>query len=86
VPLAKQMRGLPSFDLSKIPAMIGGGLLGILRAAIKPSFIIFLIVALALIFASYIYVDRSVATWLQKFQNSAITGIFRKSRISARRK
>jgi membrane-associated phospholipid phosphatase len=78
VPLAKQMRGLPSFDLSKLPAMAGGGLLGILRAAIKPSFIAIVIVALGLIVASHIYVDRDVATWLNKFQNSGITGIFRK--------
>jgi len=78
VPLAKQMRATPSFDLTKLPGLIGGGLLGILRAALKPSFIIFVIVAIGLILASYIYVDRPVATWLNKFKNSTITGIFRK--------
>lgn len=77
VPLQKMMRAAPSFDLSKLPAMAWGALLGLLRAVIKPSFIIFVIIAVAMIVASYIYIDQPVATWLNKFKNSTITGMFR---------
>lgn len=76
-PLQKVMRGAPNFDLGAVPALAWGAFLGVLRALIKPGFIFFVILAVALIVGSYIYVDRPVATWLNKFKNSTITGLFR---------
>lgn len=77
-PLQRVMRGAPSFDLSALPTMVWGAIAGVLRALVKPSFIVFVVVAGVLIVGSYIYIDQPVATWLHKFEKSAITGIFRK--------
>src|SRR5689334_20586032 len=66
----------PRFELRRLPAMLWGALLGALKALARVSTIAFIVVALALIAASYLYVDRPVATWLHKFERSAVTGFF----------
>jgi membrane-associated phospholipid phosphatase len=78
VPLKKMVRAAPPrFDLRQLPAMAWGALLGGIRSAFRVSTIVFIVVALALIAASYIFVDRPVASWLHKFEKSSVTGFFR---------
>ncbi len=77
VPLKKLVHAEPpQFELRRLPAMLWGALLGSLRALARVSTIAFIIVALALIAASYLYVDRPVATWLHKFERSSVTAFF----------
>jgi membrane-associated phospholipid phosphatase len=77
VPLKKLVRAAPpQFQLSQLPAMAWGALLGGLKSLVRVSTIAFIVVALALIAVSYIYLDRPVATWLHKFEKSAVTGFF----------
>lgn len=78
VPLKKMVRASPpQFDLRQLPAKTWGALLGALRSLFRLSTIAFIVVALALIAVSYLYVDRPVATWLHKFEKSTVTGFFR---------
>jgi membrane-associated phospholipid phosphatase len=77
VPLKKLVRAAPpQFELRNLPAMAWGALLGGLKALFRVSTIAFIIVALVLIAVSYIYIDRPVATWLHKFERSAVTAFF----------
>jgi membrane-associated phospholipid phosphatase len=78
VPLKKLVRAAPpQFELRQLPAMAWGAFLGALRSLFRVSTIAFVVVALALIAVSYIYIDRPVANWLHKFEKSAVTGFFR---------
>ncbi len=78
VPLRKMVRaGPPRFDPRQLPSMAWGALLGGLKALFRVSTIAFVVVALALIVISYIYIDRPVANWLHKFEKSGVTGFFR---------
>jgi membrane-associated phospholipid phosphatase len=77
VPLKKMVRGgPPQFDLRELPARAWGALLGALRSFVRVSTISFIIVALVLIGASFYYVDRPVAQWLNKFANTGVTRFF----------
>jgi membrane-associated phospholipid phosphatase len=67
----------PRFDPRQLPAMVWGALLGGLKALFRVSTIAFVVVALALIAISYLYIDRPVANWLHKFEKSGVTGFFR---------
>ncbi len=78
VPLKKMVRAAPpQFDLRRLPAMAWGAFLGGLKSLFRVGTIAFIVVALGLIVASYIFIDRPVATWLHKFEKSAVTGFFR---------
>ena len=78
VPLKKLVRAAPPrFDPRQLPAMAWGAFLGALRSLFRVSTIAFILVAAALIVISYIYVDRPVAKWLLKYEQSAVTGFFR---------
>ncbi|MFO0985979.1 MAG: phosphatase PAP2 family protein [Alphaproteobacteria bacterium] len=78
VPLKKLVRAAPpQFDPRRLPALAWGAFLGVLRSLFRVSTIAFIVVALALIVASYLYIDRPVATWLHRFEKSSVTGFFR---------
>lgn len=78
VPLKKMVRAAPpQFDPRRLPAMAWGAFLGALKSLFRVGTIAFIVVALALIVVSYIFIDRPVANWLLKFERSAVTGFFR---------
>ncbi len=78
VPLKKLVRaGPPQFDPRQLPAMAWGAFLGGLKSLFRVSTILFIVVAAALIVISYMYIDRPVAKWLLKYEQSAVTGFFR---------
>lgn len=77
VPLKKMVREPHAgFDIRSLPARAGGAVLGALKALFSVGVIAVIVVALALIVASYLYVDRPLALWLHKFEQSALTGFF----------
>jgi membrane-associated phospholipid phosphatase len=77
VPL-KKMVGEPGrgFDLRTLPARALGAILGALKSLFSVSVIVFIVAALAMIVASYSYLDRPLALWLHKFANSGPTAFF----------
>lgn len=78
VPLKKMVRGSPlPFELRAVPSLTWGAFLGALKAAFSVSFIVFVILGMALVVVSYLYVDRPVANWLHKYEKSSVTGFFR---------
>ncbi|MCW5774352.1 MAG: phosphatase PAP2 family protein [Rhodospirillaceae bacterium] len=77
VPLKKMVRDTPAgFDIRTLPARALGAIVGALKGLFRISTLATIVVALALIAVAYLYVDRPLALWLHKFDQSVLTKFF----------